>query len=357
MIELVHEPQVSPVEIPVPNYTHLRRLTDDDGLYEHAEGVLPRHEHGCCLDDAARALVVVCREQDAPELDDLREQYLTFVLAAQEPDGRFHNRRHELSWHDEASVEDCWGRALWGLGTTVARAPHLRVRALEAFDRSCGLRSPHRRAMAFAALGAAEVLAVLPKHARARALLTAAAVAVGGPTSDKAWRWPEPRLSYANAVLPDALLAAGSTLSSPSLVADGLRLLGWLLDEQIRDGHLSVVPAGGRDRGDATPGFDQQPIEVAALADACARAHRIAGRRRWAEGVELAAVWFLGANDADTPMHDPISGGGFDGLEPSGRNENQGAESTLALLSTLQQARSMAVQERARVRSSMKSVG
>jgi hypothetical protein len=358
MIELVHEPHVGPVEIPVPNYTHLRRLTDAGGLYEHAEGTTPRREHGYCLDDAARALVVVCREPSAPELDDLREQYLAFVLAAQEPDGRFRNRREpDLTWSDSPSVEDCWGRALWGLGTAVARVPHLRERALEAFDRGVVLRSPHRRAMAFAALGASEVLAVLPGHKQARAFMTAAAVTIGEPTSDKAWRWPEPRLSYANAALPEALLAVGATLNSPSIKADGLRLLGWLLDAQTRDGHLSVVPAGGRGPGETLPAFDQQPIEVAALADACARAHRIAGRRLWAEGVELAAAWFLGDNDSVTPMHDPVSGGGYDGLEPTGRNENQGAESTLALLATLQQARSMALHERLRVRSSMKSVG
>ena len=62
MIELVREPQVAPVEIPAPIYLHLRRLTDAGGLYEHAEGDTPRQEHGYCLDDVARALVVVCRE-------------------------------------------------------------------------------------------------------------------------------------------------------------------------------------------------------------------------------------------------------------------------------------------------------
>jgi hypothetical protein len=279
-------------------------------------------------------------------------------LAAQEPDGRFHNRRQlDLTWSDEASVEDCWGRALWGLGTAVARAPHLREQALAGFDAGCVLRSPHRRAMAFAALGAAEVLAVLPKHAKARAMMTAVAIAVGRPGADKAWPWPEPRLSYANAVLPDALLAAGFALDSPSLKADGLRLLGWLLDEQTRDGHLSVVPAAGRGPGEQGPAFDQQPIEVAALADACARAYLIASRQRWADGSDMAATWFLGVNDSGTTMHDPTTGGGFDGLEPAGRNENQGAESTLALLSTLQQARFLALIQRRRVRGSMKSVG
>ena len=82
---------------------------------------------------------------------------------------------------------------------------------------------------------------------------------------------------------------------------------------------------------------------MAALADACARAyadHR--ATRAGPTGIELAAAWFLGDNDSGTPLHDPATGGGFDGLERVGRNENQGAESTLALLSTLQQARSMA---------------
>jgi hypothetical protein len=37
-------------------------------------------------------------------------------------------------------------------------------------------------------------------------------------------------------------------------------------------------------------------------------------------------------------MFDPGTGGGYDGLERHGRNENQGAESTLAMLSTAQQA-------------------
>jgi hypothetical protein len=211
--------------------------------------------------------------------------------------------------------------------------------------------------MAFAALGAAEVLAVLPQHRQARALMTAVAIAVGRPAADEAWPWPQPRLTYANAVLPEALLAAGAALESPTLVADGLRLLGWLLDGQTRDGHLSVTPAGGRGPGETGPAFDQQPIEVAALADACARAYLITGERRWAEGSELAAAWFVGLNDSGTPMHDPATGGGFDGLERVGRNENQGAESTLALLSTLQQARSMALDARRTTRRSMKVVG
>jgi hypothetical protein len=319
---------------PAPSFAHLRRLTGTGGLFEHARGTAPRPEHGYCVDDAARGLVVVCREDD-PALDDLREQYLSFVLAAQDADGRVRNRRGaDLRWRGPPSVGDCWGRALWGLGSAVGDP-----RALPAFERGARWRSPSPRAMAFAAMGAAEVLAAQPGHRGALDLAGAAAEVIGRPAAGPGWPWPEPRLAYANAALPEALLVAGVALDAPAIVGDGLALLGWLLDAQTRDGRLSVVPVGGRGPGDRGPAFDQQPIEAAALADACARAHALTGQDRWLDGIDLAAAWFLGDNDSATSLVDPGSGGGCDGLEHAGRNENQGAESTLALISTLQRAR------------------
>lgn len=324
--------------VPTPPFTHLRRLTDAGGLHEHALGTTPRPEHGYCVDDVARALVVVCREAD-PELADLRAQYLGFVLDAQGPDGRFRNRRAaDLSWLGQPTVKDWWGRALWGLGFA-ADDPL----ALAAFDRGVRRRAPWPRAMAFAALGAAEVLRGRPAHQGALDLLRAAASLIGRPAVTPGWPWPEPRLTYANAVLPDALLAAGAALNDPVLLDDGLRLLGWLVALQTRNGQLSVVPVAGRGPVDRGRGFDQQPIEVATLADACTRAHSLTGDRRWSDAVERAAAWFLGANDVGLPLYDPDSGGGCDGLHPARRNTNQGAESTLALVSTFQQARRLRV--------------
>jgi hypothetical protein len=320
--------------IPSPPFTHLRRLTDAGGIYEHARGTTPRREHGYCLDDVARALVVVCRE-GGPVQDELGEHYLSFVLAAQDEDGRFRNRRGtDLRFHGPPTVEDCWGRALWGLGAAAGDP-----RALAAFDRGARWRSPSPRAMAFASLGASEVLSVHPGHDGALALLSAAPAVIGRPGHRAEWPWPQPRLTYANAALPEALLAVGAALGAAGLVADGLRLLAWLLDVQTHNGHLSLVPAAGRGPFDSPPGFDQQPIEAAALADACARAHTLTGQGRWLDGISRAADWFLGANDTARPLYDPVSGGGCDGLERYGRNENQGAESTLALVSTLQHAR------------------
>jgi hypothetical protein len=194
--------------------------------------------------------------------------------------------------------------------------------------------------MVFAALGAAEVLAIDPSHARARLLLVDAADKIGRPSPlDTQWPWPEPRLSYANAAVPEALIAAGDALGRTELIDHGLVLLGWLLDRETVDGHLSPTPVGGSGPGDHAPAFDQQAIEVAAMADACHRAYSVTGDHVWLNGIQMAAGWFDGDNDAGTPMFDADSGGGYDGLHATGPNLNQGAESTLALLSTLQHSR------------------
>ena len=339
------------------SYAHLLRLSDDVGVFEHAEWTVPRHEHGYCVDDVARALVVLARDECLTvELVRLMETCQTFVLDAIDGPGLVHNRRvHGGGWIDWATVEDCWGRALWGLGTAAARRPELADAAYRGFERAGALRSPDRHAMAFAAMGAAEILSVDPRHAAARGLLRDAArlldtqvMLPSVPTST--WPWPESRLRYANAVLPETLIAAGALLEDDGWMDRGLEQLTWLVDLETSASpgatHLSMSPDHGWAPGEPRPGFDQQPIEVAALADACARAAALPGEatRDWAAEVRRCEDWFLGDNDIGIPMADPASGGGYDGLMPEGRNENQGAESTLAWLSTHQQANQVRAQ-------------
>jgi hypothetical protein len=107
-----------------------------------------------------------------------------------------------------------------------------------------------------------------------------------------------------------------------------------------------VVPAGGWSLGEARPAFDQQPIEVAALADACARAATVTGDSIWLAGVSMSVAWFLGDNDAKVRMLDEQTGGGCDGLSATGRSRNQGAESTLAMISVMQQGRRLTMSPR-----------
>ena len=328
---------------PAPVFDHLLRLTDRRGTLEHARFAEPLPEHGYCTDDVARVLVVTTREP-GPErtLNGLAGIALRFLNDAQTLTGACRNRMDSAGrWVDEPALEDAWGRCIWGLGTAAAHSTvaWARQSAIMQFERAAQERSAWPRAMAFAALGAAELLAFDPDHRAARELLTDYVASVPAPNGDAAWPWPEPRLTYANAVLPEAMIAAGAALDDATLRRRGLDLLAWLVEFETADGHLSPTPVAGRGAEDAKPGFDQQPIEVSTLADACARAAAVDTNPIWPDGVRAAAAWFVGDNDAGEPMWDPDTGGGYDGLHADGVNYNQGAESTMAVISTLQQAR------------------
>jgi hypothetical protein len=290
----------------------------------------------------ARVRVVTTREPD-PEgaVKGLAGKALQFLNDAQSYNGSCRNRMdHGGHWTDQPTTDDHWGRCIWGLGTAAAHSSVSLVRRLAViqFERAAKARSPWPRAMAFAAVGAAELLSVEPDNAAALRLLADYAATVARPETTSDWPWPEPRLTYANAILPEAMIAAGVALEDPDLKQRGLDLLEWLLDFETNDGHLSPAPVGGRGPQDSRPAFDQQPIEVATLADACARASAADPRALWPDAIRLCAAWFQGANDSGLAMWDTETGGGFDGLLAECVNLNQGAESTLAVISTLQHA-------------------
>ncbi|MDZ7885446.1 MAG: glycosyltransferase [Mycobacterium sp.] len=326
-----------------PTFDHLLALSDHRGTFEHASGAQPRREHGYCTDDMARVLVVTTREPDAGDaVRGLAKVAVRFLDEAQAYLGGCRNRMDQTGrWTDTHAFDDCWGRCLWGLGSAAAHSDNGLIRRLAViqFERAAHGRSTWPRAMAFAAIGAAELLSVEPGNAAARKLIGDYADGIAAPNGDSAWPWPEARLSYANAVLAEAMIAAGAALDDEALCQCGLDMLGWLIEQETSGGHLSPTPVGGWAAGEPRPGFDQQPIEVSSLADACARAASVDAAAIWPDTVRAAAAWFQGDNDAGALMWDTETGGGFDGLHVDGVNLNQGAESTLALLSTFQQAR------------------
>jgi hypothetical protein len=338
-------PPIQLADAPLPNFSHVARLSDDTGLLEHARNGIVRREHGYCVDDVSRGLLVASREpRPSAEVVRLAERYLAFLTHAQGPDGGFRNRMsYDRRWLDEPSDGDWWGRALWGLGTAAARStvPWIRREAGLAFRLGARRRSPWPRAMAFAGLGAAEVLRADPRSREAADLLGDAATVIGLPAGDPEWVWPEPELTYANPALAEVLIAAGDLLGDEPLLGAGLRMLSWLCGAQQHQGHLSTVAVGGWRPGMPKHRFDQQPIEAAATADACATAAAVTGDDRWDGPLFEAIAWFLGDNDTQTVMYDPLTGGCYDGLTAEGPNLNQGAESTLALVSTLQHARNL----------------
>lgn len=328
-----------PIDLPSPRYDHLSRMTGPFGLWEHARYTTPRIEHGYCTDDNARGLLVVSRQPGASaRLLDMAGTYLRFLEEAALPDGGLHNRRgSDGSWLDVIGSDDSQGRAIWGLGTAsrLGPVPTIRQTALELFERQLSFDSGSPRANAFAVLGAAEVLTGAPGHrpAQEAILRWLARIPIAG---DSAWPWPEERLAYDNGRLPEALIAAGDVLGDDDLLGRGIEQLRWLAVIETGEGHFSFTPARGWVSGEPRPGFDQQPVEVAAMADACMRAWTSTGHGQWRDRILDAARWFMGSNDLGSVMYDSSTGGCYDGLTPTGPNLNQGAESTLAALSTLQ---------------------
>jgi hypothetical protein len=324
-------------------FQHLAALTDEFGLFEHARLTEPRIEHGYCADDVGRALAVVCREKRSDELDGLAAVYLAFLEQAQLPDGRFRNRRSAGRggrWQDEAGSDDAQGRALYGLGVAAASGrPGIADRALRVFEAGAAVfDSPSPRANAWAAIGASEVAVGRPGNRAAPSLLERACPRLGRVAADPGWPWPEHRLAYDNARIPEARIAAGAAFSDETLLEEGLELLLWLAGVEMGDGCFSFSPVGGWAPGEPRPGFDQQPVEAGTMADACVRAYAVTGESEFAALAVLAARWFLGVNDTGAVLLDPATGGCCDGLQENGRNLNQGAESTVSALAALQAA-------------------
>lgn len=330
--------------LPGLRFDHLIHLTHAFGVWEHAEHTTPRVAHGFCTDDNARALIVVSREDSrSPQLDDLAATYLGFVLDARMDDGVFHNRRgHDGAWLDDGGSDDSQGRAWWALGVAARRGrqPWMRDAALATFETGTAFESEHLRANAFGVLGAVEFLAVVPGHPGARGLLRRWAEPIAAAAGSHV-PWFESRLTYDNARLPEALLAAGATLGDARMIRMGLRLLAWLIEVETNGDHFSFAPHGGWTMGDERPGFDQQPVEAAAMADACHRAWVITGDAVWQSRGIRAAQWLVGHNDTRGVLYDEATGGTRDGLMRGGVNDNQGAESTLAGLAALQVAASL----------------
>ena len=327
----------STVPLPRPNFSHLRHMTDHRGLWEHADHGNPRPEHGFCNDDNGRALVITSHEQ-SEDVAELAEIYLAYVLDSRGPGPTFRNRRDSAgNWIDDRGSDDSQGRALWGLGAMAAHAPRhwMEDEALEGFESCSGFESTHLRANAYAALGAAELIETGSGLQSAFELLDRT-TAVIARAARSVIPWPETRLSYDNARIPQALIAAGVALGDERRTTVGIRLIEWLAAHETNGGWFSFTPVGGRPPGDHEARFDQQPIEAWAMADACHQTFSVTGDSRWCDLALRAGMWLFGANDSRTVMYVEHDGGTYDGLTATGVNLNQGAESTLAGLGTLQ---------------------
>jgi hypothetical protein len=276
----------------------------------------------------------------------LASRYLAFVSHAfNRPLGRFRNfMSHSRIWREEQGSEDSHGRALWALGTVVGCSAdpgrhslagqlfHAALPAVSSFS------SP--RAWAFALLGIEQYLHAFEGDRNVQAAGREIAERLLGlfqRTDRPDWPWFESRVTYCNARLPQALIASGSWIGDADMTATGLRSLEWLMTiQRTEDGYFAPVGTNGFfERGMTAAVFDQQPVEACATVSACMHAFRTTGDHRWAEHARRAFTWFLGQNQLQQALYDPLSGGCRDALHADRMNENEGAESTLSFLLAL----------------------
>jgi len=329
-------------ELPPFDLSHLMRLTDQTGILQHAKYGIPNFREGYCIDDNARALMLslmVYQRYKSPEVLKLLTVYMSFIHYMQRPDGQFRNfLAYNLNFLDEIGSEDAFGRTVWSLGMLIRHAPNSACRemGIEIFHAAV----PHFRGLTYlrgianTVVGVCNYLFSFPTDEPMLELLSELSEKLLGAYRDQRtedWKWFEPTMLYDNAILPLALLSAHEVTGDPALKETGLESLGFLAEICFPDGWFS--PVGNRGwypKGGEVPRFDQQAIETMATVLAADQAFKISGAGLWQQRMHQCYRWFLGANDLHIPLFDHQTGGCCDGLEASGVNRNQGAESTLA---------------------------
>jgi hypothetical protein len=335
--------------LPEVDLTHLRRLTDQTGILQHAIYSIPNRHHGYSTDDNSRALIATLMYQDlirgksAIELGDV---YLSFLHYAFDPSTkRFRNfMGFDRRWLEESGSQDVHGRSIWALGLATALAPNDAMLSFaarlfqEAMEEVRNLAAP--RSWAFSLVGMHAYLARFEgdTYVRRRRLFLARKLhGLFTANATEEWPWCEELVTYDNAKLPHALILSGQWIPDQAMVDQGLRTLEWLVDLQTtEEGTVSLIGNDGWiDRSGRRARFDQQPVEAMALIEACAEAYRCTRDQVWVERAHRILGWFLGNNDNESILYDYRTGGCRDGLHADGPNLNQGAESTLAWLVSL----------------------
>jgi glycosyltransferase involved in cell wall biosynthesis len=357
-------------QLPELKLTHVNALTDDTGMLQHAIFTIPNRAEGYTTDDNARALIlIVLMEQlqrhgaDQPGKigkanPDWPFRYMAFLEHAFHAENkRFRNfLGYDHLWRETQGSEDSHGRALWALGTLLARSENDGLRGaagrLLEFSLPTALEFNSPRAWAYTLLGIQEYLNSYPGDRDAqkiRSVLSLRLLEMYKAIRSPDWKWFENVLAYGNARLPQAMLLVGSSCSDDRMVSAGLEALDWLMETQRCETNGHFVPIGSQGfyhQGGEQARFDQQPIEAAGAVSACLEAYRVTGNSRWRGQAWSAFNWFLGDNDLQVALYDSVTGGCRDGLHPDRANQNQGAESTLSFLMALLEMRSLQESER-----------
>ena len=326
---------------------HLDRMTDSTGLIQHAIYGIPRRESGYTTDDNARALRLCtrlwCRHPEEPMLGRVT-RYLSFLEHARCHVRGFHNfLSYQHDWLDAAGTGDCQGQAVRALAEVLgsslpdgyrALARELIEAVLPALADLRSLRAQAYVILAWGHLWATGVTDVEPLEAVAWSAAQRL-VECYHRSLRPDWTWFESSMTYANAVLPHALFIAAERWPNAGFLDVAQASFAFL--DRATTAETVFWPVGNSDwypHGEDKSPYDQQPLEAVTMADAALAAFGLLGDEKYLAVFRRCHGWFHGQNSLGQPLVDVRSGACCDGLQASGVNRNQGAESTLAYLWT-----------------------
>ena len=339
-----NETTIDPLVLPPFSLAHIKRLTDDTGIIQHAKFGIPNLKEGYCLDDNARALLMVLmayrQKKDALALE-LAPIYMSYIHYMQNKDGTFRNfLSFSRNFLDETGSEDSFGRTIWALGFLLAHAPndaYYQNGKLVFFNASPNFEKLQSiRAIANTMIGISYYLRSNPgDDAMTERLRNLAGKLIRQykEVSTPDWRWFETLLAYDNGILPLALLHSAEILHDDRIKEVALESMNFLAEKSFKDGYLSIIGNKNwfKKEGERST-YAQQPVDALAMVLMYHQAFHVTNDKEYLKKLFTCFLWFLGENDIRMSLFDFETKGCCDGIEESGINRNQGAESSLAYL-------------------------
>jgi glycosyltransferase involved in cell wall biosynthesis len=338
------ENAIDPLLLPPFSLVHIKRLTDDTGIIQHAKFGIPNLKEGYCLDDNARALLMVCmtyKQKKDPLALEFMPVYLSYIHYMQNKDGTFRNfLSFNRNFLDETGSEDSFGRTIWAMGYLLGNAPndaYYQTGKLVFFDAVPNFDSIKSiRGIANTMIGISHYLRTNASDDAMKGTLHKLAnilVAHYDQNRTENWKWFESLLAYDNGILPLALLHAAEVLEDRDISKVAFDTMDFLTEHTMKDDYLSII--GNKDwyvKDKERSMFAQQPIDAEAMVLMYHQAYVLTGDRDFLKKLFTSFMWFLGENDMRMSLYDFETKGCCDGFENYGVNRNQGAESSLAYL-------------------------
>ena len=338
------ETSIDPLLLPQFSLNHIKRMTDDTGIIQHAKFGIPNLKEGYCLDDNARALLMALmayrQKKDKLALD-LAPIYLSYIHYMQNVDGTFRNfMSFNRNFLDEVRSEDSFGRTIWALGYLLGYAPNdayyqtgkfIFFNTVPNFENLESIRG-----IANTMLGISYYLKSNPSDdsmIETLKNLSDKLIKHYKENSSANWKWFEPLLTYDNGMLPLALLHSAEILNNNKIREIAMETMNFLTEITLKDGYLSIIGNEKWYKKDQERSiYTQQPIDALAMVLMYNQAFRLTKDKEYLTKLFTCFMWFMGENDLRMNLFDFETKGCCDGLEKYGVNRNQGAESSLAYL-------------------------